>query len=144
MRNPALEYGCGRESSPSSAVQEHVCFARYMEGRTTTPTTTPSVYERARQIKAQNQREIRHSVPNISQVCQQHRLPHSVPSYDNPACLVAKSAVLDYRNVHPHGGVIAAAPSPLQNGVSHHVEVGRIANVHLLTTQYTITHEKPG
>jgi hypothetical protein len=40
--------------------------------------------------------------------------------------------------------LLPAAPSPKQNGLSYHVQVGRVAHVHLLTTQYTNTLEKPG
>jgi hypothetical protein len=40
--------------------------------------------------------------------------------------------------------LLPAAPSLKQNGMSHHVKVGRIAHVHFLTTQYTKTLEKPG
>jgi hypothetical protein len=35
--------------------------------------------------------------------------------------------------------LLPAAPSPVQNGLSHHVQVGRVLHVHLLTTQYTNT-----
>jgi hypothetical protein len=40
--------------------------------------------------------------------------------------------------------LLPAAPSPKQIGLSYHVQVGRVALVHLLTTQYTKTLEKPG
>jgi hypothetical protein len=40
--------------------------------------------------------------------------------------------------------LLPRSPSPMQNGVSHHVYVGRIAHVYLLTTQYTNAIEKPG
>jgi hypothetical protein len=40
--------------------------------------------------------------------------------------------------------LLPAAPSHKQNGLSHHVQVGWIAHVHLLTTQYTNKLEKPG
>jgi hypothetical protein len=40
--------------------------------------------------------------------------------------------------------LLPAALSPKQNGLSHNVQVGRVAHVHLLTTQYTNTLEKPG
>jgi hypothetical protein len=54
-----------------------------MEGRMTTPPTTPGVHKRARQIKAQRQCETRHSVPNSSQMCRQHRLQHKYCSQTN-------------------------------------------------------------
>jgi hypothetical protein len=40
--------------------------------------------------------------------------------------------------------LLPADPSPMLNGLSHHAYIGRIADVHLLTTQYTNTLEKSG